>query len=138
MKCYSCNNDAGSLEHVINNSIGGEIKSRDLLCNKCNIEFGATIDTELDKRIGYVGDLLGIGKDRGKSAPIIIMKSDSGLIKHVGPFMKPLFKFTFPAGGGIREQFVPEEKSAKFIKKNKQSLPFDSGDFFEIETIGLS
>jgi hypothetical protein len=49
--CYSCgvpfDGTNNSLEHFINNSIGGRWKSRGLLCISCNNMFGSGIDQVL-------------------------------------------------------------------------------------------
>jgi 5-methylcytosine-specific restriction endonuclease McrA len=60
--CYSCgvlfDETNNSLEHIINNSIGGRWRSKWLLCKDCNDKFGGSIDRVLDKQLGMITDYL--------------------------------------------------------------------------------
>jgi hypothetical protein len=96
MDCYSCGNqitkENSSQEHIINNSIGGNLISIDLLCKKCNSQFGDTIDAELSGQLGEISALLGVNRNRAAAEPRIKMISTSGEIKEVGPKLKPHHK----------------------------------------------
>lgn len=49
-KCIYCKkNEADSFEHIIQNCLGSNIKSKDILCSECNNLFGRTIDLSLSK-----------------------------------------------------------------------------------------
>lgn len=73
--CYCCENlllkENFSVEHIIPNSIGGKLKSNDILCNNCNSILGAEIDDELAKQLNFIMNFFMIERDRGKSQPII-------------------------------------------------------------------
>ena len=96
--CYSCKvlleMDNSSEEHIINNSIGGRLKSRGLLCIRCNSKFGETIDAELEAQIGMFTDLLGIKRERQKKRVKIALRSEEGEVKYVGVKMKPHARLT--------------------------------------------
>ncbi len=65
VKCYCCNdtinNKNRSNEHIIPEGIGGIISSRDILCKKCNEDFGKTIDASLVNSLRPILVKLGIG-----------------------------------------------------------------------------
>lgn len=69
MKCYCCkeelNNKNSSEEHILLNSIGGKLKSKDLLCKKCNSKFGEKNDSELSKQLLFLSTFLNIQRERG-------------------------------------------------------------------------
>lgn len=54
-KCYKCgeqlNKKNASKEHIIQDSLGGNITSYNLLCNTCNSFFGESIDKELNRQL---------------------------------------------------------------------------------------
>ena len=85
--CYKCEveltESRRSVEHIIPNAIGGVWKSKDLLCRKCNKEFGDTLDAELSQDLHPIAALLNVERQRGKHAPIRNVKSDSGEIYHL-------------------------------------------------------
>jgi hypothetical protein len=92
--CYKCNTELTeatiSVEHIIPNAIGGVWKSKNLLCKKCNSEFGDTLDNELYKDLHPIAALLNVERQRGKHAPIKNVKSDSGKIYHLVDGRKPV------------------------------------------------
>ncbi|MDO2409547.1 MULTISPECIES: HNH endonuclease [Campylobacter] len=67
-KCYFCgvvlseNNQA--VEHVIPNSFGGRLKSKDILCKECNSILGTTVDAKLYSDFKFFDILMNIKKDR--------------------------------------------------------------------------
>ena len=81
-RCYLCdvllNEHNWSYEHIIPNSIGGNLKSNSLLCKKCNEHIGETYDAELSKMFSFVANQLGIKRDRGKSPRIKLVGNKSG------------------------------------------------------------
>lgn len=68
--CYICNenitNNNSSLEHIIPNSLGGNLKSRNLLCKECNSNLGSNLDAELAIQLNLIANMLNIERDRGK------------------------------------------------------------------------
>ena len=67
-KCHFCgvvlseNNQA--VEHVIPNSFGGRLKSKDILCKECNSILGTTVDAKLYSDFKFFDILMNIKKDR--------------------------------------------------------------------------
>ncbi|HHY68156.1 MAG TPA: HNH endonuclease [Alicyclobacillus sp.] len=72
--CYLCgteiNHDTWTWEHVLLNSIGGRLKSRDLICRNCNSTFGHDIDSELASQLNLFANLLNISREKGTPPPI--------------------------------------------------------------------
>ena len=82
MNCYICDTEITpqneSEEHIIINAAGGKLKSKVLLCKKCNSEIGHEIDSELAKQLNIVANTLMIKRDSGKPQAIIGDKISSG------------------------------------------------------------
>lgn len=122
----SCGNqitkENSSREHIINNSVGGNLVSSELLCKKCNSEFGDTIDAELSGQLAEISALLGVNRDRGAAEPRIKMISSSGEIKEVGLKLKPYYKLRYKVKGKEVVLFETESKFAKLLKRKKEEL----------------
>lgn len=73
-KCYKCETELTSTneteEHIILNACGGRLKTKDLLCNTCNSQFGETFDNELAKQTNDIANLLLIKRHRGEPQAI--------------------------------------------------------------------
>lgn len=72
--CYLCNavltTDNSSIEHIILNSIGGRLKSQELLCKKCNSLLGESSDKELSNQLSLFAGLFQVKRERGEHPPI--------------------------------------------------------------------
>lgn len=72
--CYNCENPLDkenfSIEHIIPNSIGGKLKSSNLLCITCNNLLGSEIDDELAKQLNVFMNFFMIKRERGKFQPM--------------------------------------------------------------------
>lgn len=68
-QCYVCekeiNRENETEEHILINAIGGTLKSKTLICKKCNSEFGEKIDAELARQLNFFSNMLDIKRDRG-------------------------------------------------------------------------
>lgn len=42
-----------SEEHIIPNAIGGKLKSKELICKKCNSKLGHSMDKELAEQLDF-------------------------------------------------------------------------------------
>ena len=75
MKCYVCDIEITPKnetdEHIILNSAGGRLKSKELICKKCNTDFGESIDAILAKQLNNLANMLMIKRHRGEPQPII-------------------------------------------------------------------
>ncbi|MCG6154152.1 HNH endonuclease [Leptospira bandrabouensis] len=80
--CYICNNEINernqSKEHILPNSIGGRLKSLDLLCRTCNSDFGAKSDAELARQLNFICNVLNIEREQGEPQPIIVENKKTG------------------------------------------------------------
>lgn len=95
-KCYICekeiNKDNETEEHVLLNAIGGILKSKTLICKKCNSKLGDEIDSELARQLNYLSNLLNIKRDR-KPVPNLDAKANStGEPILLQPGGKPIMK----------------------------------------------
>lgn len=125
-RCYSCTDlidkSNHSLEHLINNSIGGSIGSYDLLCKKCNDSFGRTIDGELSEQLGGIAVLLKIKRDRKTAQRAVNMISETGMIKKVGGGLKPHLKLSYATADKQVEIFASEDKYEKLVRNKTKEL----------------
>lgn len=75
IKCWCC--DAmlteanNSKEHIISNACGGRLKSKWLLCKKCNKRFGERYDAELAQQLNPLVNYLMIKRERNEPQPIV-------------------------------------------------------------------
>ncbi|MDT3403825.1 HNH endonuclease [Mucilaginibacter terrae] len=126
MNCYGCGDELTeenrSLEHVINNSIGGRLKSYKLICAGCNQKFGEHIDGELADQIGVFGDLLSIKRDRKKGEIKIPLITANGQIKLVGQGLQALWRLRVNVEGGDKEYFLTNKQYPKVLKDLRTQL----------------
>lgn len=65
-------------EHIIPQAIGGRLKDK-IYCKDCNSTFGQALDNEISDQFGWVGTLLNIKRERGKTQPYTVKTLSSGL-----------------------------------------------------------
>ncbi len=91
-QCYICldNIDKSNItvEHIFLNSIGGRLKSSELICKKCNSKLGEEIDCCLSDDLNYLSCSLNIIRQRGDPQPII-GKDSNNVIWKILPGGKP-------------------------------------------------
>ncbi len=79
--CFLCSaeliGDASSREHIIPNALGGRLKSRSLLCVKCN-SYCSRIDGALVKQLLPLANVLDVVRERGVT-PSVRVKLESGV-----------------------------------------------------------
>jgi hypothetical protein len=82
MKCYVCDTELTieneTDEHIIINAAGGRLSSKELLCIKCNSDFGEGIDSILAKQLNNLANMLMVKRHRGEPQPIIGDKKSTG------------------------------------------------------------
>ncbi len=80
-RCFVCNDVITSAnrskEHIILNSVGGKLKSSEIMCSKCNGEMGSAPDNELALQLRPIANHLGVKRDNGKT-PAIPAKGSKG------------------------------------------------------------
>jgi len=73
-KCLICNIKLTAAntsdEHIIPNALGGKLRSKRLICRKCNSEFGAGCDARLAESLSLFANFLNIERDRGQAQPL--------------------------------------------------------------------
>lgn len=91
--CYLCgvllDKSNSSVEHIIPNALGGNLKSRQLLCKKCNSDIGHQADSELAKQLNFFANMLNIRRDRGEPQEFKIKDEVSGIVYRCLPGGKP-------------------------------------------------
>ncbi|MDU2208074.1 MAG: HNH endonuclease [Veillonella sp.] len=91
--CYLCgvllDKSNSSVEHIIPNALGGNLKSRQLLCKKCNSDIGHEADSELAKQLNFFANMLNIRRDRGEPQEFKIRDEVSGVVYRCLPGGKP-------------------------------------------------
>jgi len=83
------NKDNETEEHIFLNSIGGNLKPKNLICKVCNSSFGDTIDAALSKQFNFVANMLNIERDRGQPQPFVVVDKNNGEIYSYEPGGKP-------------------------------------------------
>ena len=82
-KCYICGEELtkenASVEHIIPNAIGGKLKSKELICKKCNSKLGHSMDKELAEQLDFFSNFLNINRDRGKPNNIIFIEKETNM-----------------------------------------------------------
>lgn len=125
VNCYGCDDpitkENSSNEHIINNILGGRLKSKSLLCKVCNSKFGDSIDKEFDRQLGNIVDLLGIDKERPKPRVKIGLLTIDGKKKYVGKGMKPHDKITIDITGKDKIEITTDNKK-DFEKSKKEKI----------------
>ncbi|QHT67412.1 HNH endonuclease [Rhodocytophaga rosea] len=127
--CYNCNitlNETNkSEEHIIPNSLGGQIKSYNLLCQKCNSYYGETIDRELHEQTGLFSDLLNVKRDRPNQNIKVELKAKSGESHYYGPNLSPFSKLYFTPPGKTKPIVLfarNRDEMLKLVEKKKKEL----------------
>ncbi len=134
LTCYACTIELHSLnqsqEHVIPNSIGGKLKSNELLCKSCNNNFGSSHEAEFAEQLKFFSGRLPIKRDRGTNRkyntidkasglPVVIDDSGKVTLAHVVMLEKP----DSEKGGRLRF-LAPDEASAKeVVERYREKFP---------------
>lgn len=82
MNCYVCEDeivaDNSTEEHIIINAAGGKLKSRNLMCRKCNSTFGENIDSALAKQLNTLSNMIMVKRHRGQAQPVLGINESNG------------------------------------------------------------
>ena len=92
-KCYICkerlDKSNSSIEHIIPNALGGNLKSRNLICKNCNSKMGLEEDAILAEQLNFIANMLDIRRDRGQPQPIEVEDKEKGKKYRLLPGGKP-------------------------------------------------
>ncbi len=124
-RCYRCNdilNDINSsAEHVILNACGGKLKSKRLLCKRCNSVFGNRFDKELANTTSSIATMLMIKREKGQPQYIYSKRISTGeeyyIDNNFSPFpVKAKSKYEI-SNVGDKSTLHIEAKDHKELKK---------------------
>ncbi len=142
-RCYDCGKflteKIKSKEHIINNSIGGRLKSYNLLCKPCNSNFGSSMDTAISKSFNLLANQLNIVRDHGSvQDELAELKSGEKIL--MSPGGKPKLHRTVvdqkEADGKIEISIsAPNEKEAlKALKGMQRKYKFSDEKMEELRS----
>lgn len=116
-KCYLCGceltNKNESLEHIVPNALGGKLKSKALLCKKCNNNTG-NLEEHLCNSLVFFISALEVKRERGK-IPTIRKETESGRKIFLDAGLKPRIQTEFELKNGDINLSAPNEEKAKQI-----------------------
>lgn len=129
MNCYRCDNkitkDNESEEHIILNSCGGRLKSKELLCESCNSIFGNQFDYELAKTTNDIANLLMIKRENGKPQPISTTRTTTGekyYLEYGGSPVQAKTHYEIIPEDNNKARLTVEAKNRKELKKTLTGL----------------
>lgn len=134
-RCYKCNTKLTSKnkskEHILPNFLGGKLKSEKLICQKCNSEFGTTIDKELYKQLGFAADIIVNNRNRKKEDKGVTIETTAGKKAKVGHkfIPKPKLYIKLPTGEQIEIIGKNQKELKKLAAKKKKELEKKYGEF---------
>lgn len=125
MKCYVCSNDLinqnETEEHIILNAIGGKLKSRRLICKKCNSNFGTNIDSKLAKQLNPISTLLNVKRDKGKPQNIRSTYKHKDILIEPGGKLKLARNYKEKNGDQIHIEATSIKAAKKVLKGLKRT-----------------
>ena len=144
--CYHCKklfSDVGvSNEHIIPDALGGKgLVSRNLLCEKCNNEWAASIDNVLIAQLGSLADFIGVPRDRKNDSKQIPVSSDNPELKSIRLGGRGSYKIQIQSSGiniPPIEATTKEDalkKAKKIIKELARKYPQFLNADIEKETV---
>src|ERR1700686_2730563 len=71
-----------SVEHIIQNSVGGRLRTRGFICTKCNSITGETWDAELARQLNPLSLFFRIVRERGAPAPQVFKTTTGEEFRH--------------------------------------------------------
>lgn len=93
MNCFICNETLTEInasdEHIILNSLGGHLHSKNLLCKKCNSKLGNQTDAALAETLKFAASQLNVKRCRGENQ---IIRTNEKEKYDLAPGYKPVLK----------------------------------------------
>ncbi len=123
MNCYLCGVkitvENSTFEHIIPNSVGGKLKSKDLICINCNSKFGESLDVELAKQMNVYANMLNIKRERGKPRTLETVHEEGEPVYRILPGGKPelVNPYKIYEKGTEHRYLIPPKKINDFLKK---------------------
>ncbi|NBG66208.1 HNH endonuclease [Acidiluteibacter ferrifornacis] len=123
---HSFEDGKGSEEHILLQSLGGKLKSKRLLCDKSNKEFGKKYDLEVSDQLKLIKDIMGINtRTKIKSIDLVDLEGRLRPIK-AGSY-KPMHTIDLVKDNGIITLSFKNDE--EFDKKRKELI--NSGKYKE-------
>jgi len=124
--CIFCNkpliNENKTVEHIIPACIGGKLKSNEIICRKCNSNFGTKLDDEIFKRYKIIDYCLKL-KGKGKVPKVnALYKGEEFVFTYNGPKRKHP-KVVSRVGNAVTLSFPSEKAARKYYRKKKKKNP---------------
>ena len=123
--CYRCEkqltDENCSREHILQNAIGGRLKSKKLLCRSCNSHYGSLFDNETANQLNFFANYLNIERDEGVPQNLegVYSKSGESAIKRpdgTHAYQYPKIEFTSDVDGTVHLNLrVSNDKQLKEI-----------------------
>jgi hypothetical protein len=117
MNCLYCPNPLnGSDEHIILSAIGGRKSSTQILCSRCNNEFGSTIDATLLEALQYFTLIINPPSRRRDNAQKLLVTDDKGDVYQ----MRAGGKLKIPMKKTQSTQWVADASDAAYLHHHAQ------------------
>lgn len=119
--CFICGKpiegDNVTVEHIILNGIGGKLRSKNLICKKCNNELGSSSDVALSESLSFYTDMLLVKKDRNNDHNQVMTDEDGHdiIVEDAGNKLKLRRPY-------IDKEVIGDEKRYHIVVKNKDEL----------------
>ena len=131
MNCFICNEalteTTASDEHIILNSLGGHLHSKELLCKKCNSKFGKQADAALAETLKFAASQLNIKRCRGENQTIQTADDEKyDLAPGCKPVLKkPEIKMEKQADGTMKIEMSARstQEARKLLKSLQKQYP---------------
>ncbi|ENC6656139.1 HNH endonuclease [Aeromonas hydrophila] len=94
--CYICDTllseENITEEHIILNACGGKLKSKNLICRKCNSSLGETFDAELAEQLSFFSNAFNVKRHRNPAPTITATQTSTGIKYDILPGGHPVLK----------------------------------------------
>ncbi len=135
-KCYICEQEIVSgktyNEHIVLNSIGGKLQSKELICRKCSPQFD-DIDSCLSKQLNPLANMLNIRRDRKLPQPIQAEIVETGELIYLEPGGHPVL--AKPTIEVSEDKIYISAKNRKQLRQALQGLKKKYPELLDVESI---
>lgn len=125
--CIFCNQELNemnkSTEHIIPQCMGGKLKSKSIICRRCNSKFGTEFDESLIMRYKLILHPIRLFNQNLKIKDVIVKKNgEKYLLTEKGIKLKDPTQST--GSGGFSDMIFPSEKSLRtHLERKKRKDP---------------
>lgn len=136
--CYWCNvsltKENHSEEHIIKQSLGGKLQSPNLLCVKCNSDFGHKLDSKFSEELDYIPIGLNLPIKNVKKKHVGMYKENGEKVR-LAPGLKLTSYITYSEGDEVKKipNIKVEDLETQAFKKIQELKKRGKGDYKAIE-----